>query len=52
MDTLKYIGLKDKYYKKGWEEALLWVLDLVNEDPDYDLEDVLYDIKKELNDEN
>ena len=53
MNSFKYSGFKDKYYKKGWEEALLWILDLINEDPDCcDTDDIKYAIKKELNDED
>lgn len=52
MDLSKIKGLKGKYYKKGFEDALYWIIDVIKEDSEGDLDDVLWKIKRQLNNEN
>ena len=51
MDRYTLNGLKDKYYKNGFEDALLLVLDLINSDPYCDVDDIKWEIKKQLNED-
>ena len=45
-------GLKDKYYKEGFEDALLWILDLIKDNSEGDLDYIEWTIKKEINNED
>lgn len=45
-------GLKDKYYKEGFEDALLWILDIIKENPEWDLEDIKWEVREELKNED
>ncbi len=52
MDLSEIKGLKGKYYKKGFEDALYWIIDVIKEDSEGDLDYVLWEIKRQLNNEN
>ena len=52
MDLGEIKGLKNKYYKKGFEDALYWIIDIIKDDSEGDLDCVLWEIRKLLNNEN
>lgn len=51
MDKYTLQGIKNNYYKKGYEDALLLVLNLVKRD-EGDLDKVIWDINNILNNED
>lgn len=52
MDKYTLQGFKKKYYDEGFEDALLWILDVIREDSEGDLDYVDWTIKNRLNNEN